>query len=139
MMTWILIGGLAAIALLLVLAGYALYRSGREDGYEGGYADAMQEILDRHETEPIASMRAGRHAKNQPRADLPLQPAAVTPDPSRTSLVQFWPRQAFSPKHGAADTGTLAAVKLSDAPDTGEMRAVTDAWIAENIRPEAVL
>jgi hypothetical protein len=135
MMTWILLGGLATIALLVGLAIYAAYRAGREDGYE----TALGDILDRHEEEPIAEMRAGRHAKSQPRALPSPASAAVTPDPSRTSLVQFWPRQAFSPKHGAAATGTMAAVKLSDAPDTGEMRAVTDAWIAENIHPEAVL
>jgi hypothetical protein len=128
MMTWILIGGLAAIALLVGLAIYAAYRAGREDGYEEGRGDAYEEIRDRHETEPIASMRAGRHAKNQPRADLPLQPAAVTPDPSRTSLVQFWPRQAFSSKHGAADTGTMPRVRLpADVTDTGELRAI-EAW-----------
>jgi hypothetical protein len=43
---------------------------------------------------------------------------------------------------GAADTGTMTKVRLPVSTDTGEIKAVTevtDAWIAENIRPEAVL
>jgi hypothetical protein len=135
MMTWILLGGLAAIVALLGLAGYALYRAGREDGYEQGYADAREEKLT--EDRQARAQKAGRHRMSQPRADLPLQPAAVTPEP-KTSLVRsgyrdswhlpavFWTAKDGPDKRGAADTGTLAKVT-----STGEMAVLTDSFIAD--------
>ena len=39
--------------------------------------------------------------------------------------------------NGAADTGTMPKVELA-VGDTGEMRAITDAWISEHIRSEAI-
>jgi hypothetical protein len=162
MMTGILIGGLLAIALLLGLAFYATYRAGREDGYEQGYGDARQEKLT--EDRRSRAERAGRHRAGQPRAWPSPAPAAVPSDPrpgpvtlpSGGAIGVFLARhkdavtardidtvllapQASPSLTGVADTGTMTKVKLSTDPDTGEMRAVTDAWIAENIRPEAVL
>jgi len=43
----------------------------------------------------------------------------------------FLPPQPAPDKNGADDTGTMPRVRL-DRGDTGEMRAVTSAWIAEN-------
>jgi hypothetical protein len=161
MMTGILLGGLAAIALLVGLAIYAAYRAGREDGYEQGYGDARQEKLT--EDRRVRAEKAGRHRAGQPRAAaLPSQPAAVQPDlkpgpvklPSGGAIGYMVARYAaakpavdtvlLAPQPspaltGAADTGTMTKVRLSDAPDTGEFKAVTDAWIAENIHPETVL
>jgi hypothetical protein len=151
MMTWILIGGLLAIAGLLGLALYACYRAGWENGYEEGLADALERkpVL---EDAPLEGKAHGRHAMSQPRAGLPLRPAAAQPEPkpARTVLVQgwytappqrsraavtaadippvFWPPQASPSKHGAAETGRM--LQLSDVATTGGFRAVTDDYIA---------
>jgi len=43
----------------------------------------------------------------------------------------FLPPQPAPPVNGTASTGTMPRVRL-DSASTGEMRAVTDEWIAEN-------
>lgn len=139
MMTWILIGGLAAIALLVGLAIYAAYRAGREDGYEEGRGDRLEERAE--------EQKAGRHRMSQPRASTSPAPAAVTPDPkpgpaqpSGGAIGVFLARNyraargvdtvLLAPQPsphltGAADTGTMTRVHLpADVTDTGELRAI---------------
>ena len=109
-----------------------------------------------HETRIERNRAAGRHAKSQPRALPSPAPAAVPAERSRTSLVRsgyrdswrlpleggapvtaasippvFLPPQPAPDLNGADDTGTMPRVRLARG-DTGEMRAVTSAWIAEN-------
>ena len=109
-----------------------------------------------HETRIERNRAAGRHAKSQPRALPSPAPAAVPPRASRTALVRsgyrdswrlplegsapvtaasipavFLPPQPAPGLNGADDTGTMPRVRLVRG-DTGEMRAVTSAWIAEN-------
>jgi hypothetical protein len=143
MMTWILIGGLAAIALLVGLAIYAAYRAGREDGYEEGRGDRLEERAE--------EQKAGRHRMSQPRASTSPAPAAVTPDPKPgpvrlpsggaigvflarnyraargvdTVLLAPQPSPALT---GAADTGTMTKVSITS---TGDMPVLTDSFIAD--------
>lgn len=149
MMTGILFGGLAAIALLLGLAGYALYRSGREDGYEEGYADAREEKLT--EDRRVRAERAGRHRAGQPRAEPSLLPAAVPsePEPGPVKLPAGGAIGVFLARNyraargidtvllapqpspsltGAADTGTMTKVSVTS---TGDMPVLTEKFIAD--------
>jgi hypothetical protein len=143
MMTWILIGGLAAIALLVGLAIYAAYRAGREDGYEEGRGDRLEERAE--------EQKAGRHRMSQPRASTSPAPAAVTPDPkpgpvrlpSGGAIGVFLARNyraargvdtvLLAPQPsphltGAADTGTMTKVSITS---TGDMPVLTDSFIAD--------
>ena len=131
MMTWILIGGLAAIALLVGLAIYAAYRAGREDGYEQGYGDARQEKLT--EDKRVRAEKAGRHRMSQPRASTSPAPAAVTPDPkpgpvrlpSGGAIGVFLARNYRAAR--GVDTVLLApqpSPHLTGAADTGTMTRV---------------
>ena len=143
MMTWILIGGLTAIALLVGLAIYAAYRAGREDGYEEGRGDRLEERAE--------EQKAGRHRMSQPRASTSPAPAAVTPDPkpgpvrlpSGGAIGVFLARNyraargvdtvLLAPQPsphltGAADTGTMTKVSITS---TGDMPVLTDSFIAD--------
>ena len=143
MMTGILFGGLAAIALLLGLAFYATYRAGREDGYEEGRGDRLEERAE--------EQKAGRHRMSQPRASTSPAPAAVTPDPkpgpvrlpSGGAIGVFLARNyraargvdtvLLAPQPsphltGAADTGTMTKVSITS---TGDMPVLTDSFIAD--------
>lgn len=136
MMTWILIGGLAAIALLVGLAIYAAYRAGREDGYEEGRGDRLEERAE--------EQKAGRHRMSHPRVSSPspeLAPADAQPEPTpglawNIDTVLLAPQPA--PKvTGVADTGTLPRIKLGTGT-TGEIRAVGAELIARIERGELV-
>src|SRR5271165_4462912 len=128
MLTWYFIGGVVLFVACLALAGWSLYRAGRESGYEEGRADAYTECRGMMETR-APGWPGPRHAKSQPRASAPSPPAAVPPERTgwfETALLAPSPAPAVD---GAEDTGTMGRVKLSTG-DTGEMRAVTDDWIA---------
>jgi hypothetical protein len=124
MMTWILIGGLLAIAGLLGLALYACYRAGWENGYEEGLGDALERkpVL---EDAPLEDARLegkarGRHAMSQPRAGLPLRPAAALPEPkpARVALARSGYRDSwYQVFHDTpAKAASRAAVTAADIP-----------------------
>jgi len=144
------------VTFFLAMAMLAIYFYGRSC-YQAGYEDGRAAAYGRK----LAAARAerGRHAKSQPRA-LPSPAPAAAPrpreQPTRTALVRsgyrdswrlplegsvpvtaasippvFLPPQPAPDKNGADDTGTMPRVRLARG-DTGEMRAVTSAWIAEN-------
>lgn len=79
--TWEILGGLLLFVVMLALSYYCVWRSGREGGYEEGYADA----LDR---KPLP----GRHRASQPREVASPASRGCTPErkPDRTSLVGGW-------------------------------------------------
>ena len=151
-----IIEGLLGVTFFLAMAMLAIYFYGRSC-YQAGYEDGRAAAYGRK----LAAARAerGRHAKSQPRA-LPSPAPAAAPrpreQPTRTALVRsgyrdswrlplegsvpvmatdiqpvFLPPQPAPPVNGTDDTGTMTRVRL-DSASTGEMRAVTDEWIAEN-------
>ena len=149
-----IIEGLAGVVLFLAMAVLAIYFYGRSC-YSAGFEDGRAAAYGRKLAAARAG-RAGRHRVSQPRAFSSPAPAAVPAERSRTSLVQsgycdlwrlpleragavtaasippvFLPPQPAPDKNGADDTGTMPRVRLARG-DTGEMRAVTSAWIAEN-------
>jgi hypothetical protein len=161
MMTFYVISGLVAFLALILFAMYCCYRAGQEDEREKLRGDKSEAKLaeDRRGRHAKSQPRAS--------ASSPA-PAAVTPssdpEPTRTSLVRSGYRdswhdvwrtplgavtaddiapvvlaapQAAPDLNGAADTGTMPKVELA-VGDTGEMRAITDAWISEHIRSEAI-
>ena len=158
MLTFYFLGGLALILALLVFAGWCIYRAGGENEYERGYGDGLAAKLAEQQQER-AEKQAPRHAKSQPRVSTSPAPAAVTPKPNRTQLVRSgyrdsWYAQVAKPAVTAADIAPVVLATPQAAPDlngaddtgtllkigdTGEMKAVTDAWIAEHIHPEVVV
>jgi hypothetical protein len=162
-MTFIVISGLIVFAALIGFAMYCCYRAGREDGYEQGRADRL--VADdvarrgRHaKSQPRASTSPASAAAD----------SSSTPNPTRTALVRSGYRDSWRamypptggpvelPRGGAIVTAAdIATVLLPPSPapdktgaddtgvmlkvgDTGEMKAVTDRWISEHIRSEAI-
>jgi len=94
----------------------ALVRSGYRDSWRWG--DAVNVFNDR------------RAAKGLPPVDSwgrPAKPAVTAADIAQV----FLPPQPAPDKNGAEDSGLMPRVRL-EVGDTGEMRAVTSAWIADN-------
>jgi Na+-transporting methylmalonyl-CoA/oxaloacetate decarboxylase gamma subunit len=150
------IGGVVLFLAMSVLAIYFYGRLCRDAGYEEGRGDRHEEQLAENR-----AARAGRHRMSQPRVSPSPPPAALTspasgpapaaPPPPRdpatwyevfhdtpsaaaaapaidTILLAPQPAPALD---GAEDTGTMPRVQL-DLASTGELRAITSAWIAEN-------
>ena len=144
-----------AVILLAITAAAAslAFRAGRERAQFNASITAAEQRI-----EANRAAAPGRHWVSQPRAALPLPPSAAPspgrPQPSRTGLVQPWytpprrypgryattaadirpvfmPPQPAPSKHGAADSGLIPRVRLENA-STGEMRAITDTWIANH-------
>jgi len=151
---------LAMAMLAIYFYGRSCYQAGYEDGRAAAYtrklAKTRAERAGRHrvsqprafpspapaaappEPSRTALVRSGyRDSWREPGpVDLPrggaigvhLARAAVT---AADIPPVFLPPQPAPDKNGADDTGTMPRVRL-DRGDTGEMRAVTSAWIAEN-------
>ena len=157
MMMFEAVGGLVLLVALTVFGLWAFYRAGRSDGYELGYAAAMERAGGRARLALVQDRAvAGRHRVSQPRASSSPAPAAKPGTSTREGqpiargMVSGWmlpPRsgwpvsaadigQVLMPpapapdKRGAADTGRLPRVRLSPGASTGEIRSVGDELVA---------
>jgi hypothetical protein len=164
MITYEAIGGLVLIVALVVFAMWCCYRAGLDTGYEQGRGDRHEADLaesrrGRHaKSQPRTSSPAPAAVVPEPRTSLarsgyrdswftagPVElpsggaigvflnranPAVTAADISTVLL----PPAPAPDLNGADDTGTLLKVG-----DTGEMKAITDKWIAEHIHPEVVV
>jgi hypothetical protein len=152
MLTFWVIIILSSVAALGIFWSWCCWRAGRETGYEIGRADAYAEV-GRAQKQERAEWAGPRHAKSQPRADLPLQPAAATssgPEPTPEDRGSWFGQPPIgltlppgvtlvspidtalladpSPApavNGTADTGTMPKLRIpSGTTDTGELRAI---------------
>ena len=157
MFTVLVIGGLCLVAALAILSHWACYRAGREDGYEQGRGDQLAERQEkRHEARHARTAPRRAPERTSLVQDDPPEPERVFWDRDEavggpvefdgSTYTEYMRKRLATvdvvlPEPGkytpqpvrstAPDTGTMSKVELVDA-STGEMRAVTDKFIAEH-------
>jgi hypothetical protein len=150
-------GGMVMFLAMAVLAIYFYGRNQRDIGYELGRDDRYTELAaerrtGRHTPRHAAGTAPRRHPDPAPAPDSPgQQPPWYTETPGPVqwprggAIATFLERKPATPGidtilldpqpaprlNGADDTGTMPRVQL-DLASTGELRAITSAWIAEH-------